>query len=84
MYLVLICKMKNLFIIMTALITLNAATAGESYVLTQEQWSQPKRVESVLQMSAINKVLTAFDKSPDNQLLISIRGVTKGLYGPMN
>lgn len=70
--------MKILFIIATALLSISTATAGGRYVLSQEQWSRPKRVESVLQMSAINNVLASFDKSPESHLLILYPGGDEG------
>ena len=54
------------------------AMAGGSYVLTQEQWSIPRRVETVLQMSAIHNVLADFDKAPASQLRILYPGGDEG------
>lgn len=69
----------NIFLI---LISLFAATkivvADDRYLLTQEQWSQPKRVETILQMSAINRVLSDFSKSSGSQLLILYPGGDEG------
>ena len=52
--------------------------AGQHYILSQQQWSQPKRVESVLQMPAVGNVLADFDKLPNSQLLILYPGGDEG------
>lgn len=69
----------NIFLILISVsVSIKMVAADNSYVLTQEQWSQPKRVETVLQMSAINRVLSDFSKSPGSQLLILYPGGDEG------
>lgn len=52
--------------------------AADSYVLTQEQWSVPRRVETVLQMPAIKQILTVVDKAPASRLRILYPGGDEG------
>lgn len=69
--------MKTLFIILL-LTFVKMLIAGERYVLTHEDWSQPKRVETVLQMSAIKNVLSEMNKSPGNLLVVFYPGGDEG------
>lgn len=52
--------------------------AGENYQLGHEQWSIPKRVETVLKMPVIAKVLAELQNSPDARLLIRYPGGDEG------
>jgi len=52
--------------------------AANRYLITHEEWAKPKRVETVLQMSAIKNILTEFNKSPASQLLILYPGGDEG------
>lgn len=52
--------------------------AGESYLLTQEQWAVPKRAETILKMPAIAKVFADLQTSAAGQLLIRYPGGDEG------
>lgn len=69
-------KMRLLLLIMGMSVT--AVQAAEPFVLTQEQWSRPKRVETVLRMPAIKGVLAAIDQAPGGRLLIHYPGGDEG------
>jgi len=66
--------------IFLVIISFFAATAvfADGYLISHEEWARPKRAETVLQMDAVKKVLAAFDKSPDSQLLILYPGGDEG------
>lgn len=71
-------EMRKLLIVCLSFIFAGPVNAGERYVLTQEQWARPKRVETVLQLPAINSVLSDFNKLPAGQLLILYPGGDEG------
>lgn len=70
--------MRKLLIILASFIYAGLVNASGRYVLTHEQWTRPKQVESVLQMPAINGVLSDFNKFPASQLVILYPGGDEG------
>lgn len=69
---------KILLIAISIFAGIGSAGAGGSYVLTQQQWSVPRRVETVLRMPAVMHVLAEFDKTPASQLRILYPGGDEG------
>jgi len=67
--------------VLLALVSLLALTQVQAegiYSISHAQWTQPKRVETVLQMPAIKSVLSDFEKSPSSQLLVLYPGGDEG------
>lgn len=71
-------NMRILFFSLVFMALANVSGAAESLILSQEEWSQPKKVESVLQMPAIRQALTAMAKSPNSQLIVLYPGGDEG------
>lgn len=71
-------KLRLLIGIYISLLFANTCFAGGNYTLTLEQWSLPKKVESILKMQAIKSTLADFEKSPDSQLRVLYPGGDEG------
>ena len=69
---------KVILTIVLSCMTFVICHASSVYMLTQEQWAQPKRVENILQMQAIKNTLMEFEKLPGSRLLILYPGGDEG------
>ena len=70
--------MKILYPILLLFVNLSTVSAGDKQILSREAWSQPKQVESVLQIPAIKNILTEINGSPNSQLVIFYPGGDEG------
>ena len=52
------------------LLTLPVPLSAESVTMTADQWASPRSGESIIRFERLNKLVEAFDQSPDNQILI--------------
>ena len=60
------------------LVFFNTAYSSDTVLLTQQEWSQPKKVETILQMKAIKNVLMALDSAPESRITINYPGGDEG------
>ncbi len=70
--------MRFIFLTILTLIFIVKVHADGAYFISHDQWAKPKRVETVLQMTAINSVLSDFTNTPNSQLLILYPGGDEG------
>ena len=52
------------------LLALPVPLSAESVTITADQWASPRSGESIIRFERLNKLVEAFDQSPDNQILI--------------
>lgn len=52
------------------LLALPVPLSAESVTITADQWASPRSGESIIRFERLNKLIEAFDQSPDNQILI--------------
>ena len=57
---------------------LPVSLAAESVTITADQWASPRSGESIIRFERLNKVVEAFDKNPDSQILIRHAGGETG------
>lgn len=70
--------MKRLLGIFLLGILIPAQAEEQPYVLTVEQWSVPRRAETLLKMPVLSQIMQDMRSSPDNRLVIRYPGGDEG------